>query len=106
MEVEKNVYYISLDKKSVSKESVADTMEYEVYATPEDIVKFEGLLQSNDDKDFVFALKSIPFKPFAEKEVDEMREETDDNLMEAYEFIYTFGTEKTREKLKEIGYDR
>ena len=67
MEAKKNVYYISLDKRSVSKVSKPDRMEYEVYATPEDIVRLEVLFKANDDEDFVFAVKYLNFKPFAEK---------------------------------------
>ncbi|HLQ82305.1 MAG TPA: hypothetical protein VK121_00470 [Pseudogracilibacillus sp.] len=103
MEEQVKTYYISLDKRTVSEVSVPDTVEYEVRATPSQIVKFENILQDNDAKEFEFAIKNIPFKPFAEKEVDEMREESDDNVMAAYHFIYQYGTEETRKKIKEIG---
>ena len=103
MEEQVKTYYISLDKRTVSEVSVPDTVEYEVRATPSQIVKFENILQDNDAKEFKFATKNIPFKPFAEKEVDEMREESDDNVMSAYQFIYQYGTEETRKKIKEIG---
>lgn|SRR5699024_508620 len=105
MEEKRKTYYISLDNKTVSKTNTPET-DYEVSATPTEIVKFENLLKENDDNDFVFAAKSIPFKPFAEGEVEGMREETHDNYMQAYQFIYKHGTEETREKLKEIGYDK
>lgn len=104
MEEKKKSYFISLAKRTVSDVSIPDTVEYEVITTPSQIVAFQSLLEENDSKDFIFAAKNIPFKPFAEGEVDEMRKESDDNLMEVYEFIYNFGTEETREKLKEVGY--
>lgn len=101
----KDLYYISLDKRRVSKVSVPDTVEYEVHATPSDIVRFKVLLEENDGRDGSFALFNMPLKPFAEVEVDEMRDESNDNLIKAYEFMYSFGTEETREKLKEVGYN-
>lgn len=105
MEEIKKTYYISLDERTVSKVSFADRNEYEVYATPSDIVRFKELLEENDDRESHFALVNIPFKPFSEVEVDEMREKSDATIIEAFEFIYKFGTKETREKLKEVGYD-
>lgn len=105
MENKKDYYYISLFKRTVSKVSVPDTVEYEVYATPSDIEKFERLLEDNHDRDFSFAAVNVPFKPFAEKEADQMRAKSDDNLIKAYEFLHEFGTEETRKKLKEVGYN-
>lgn len=101
----KDSYYISLDKHTVSKVSIPGTVEYEVYATPSDIVRFKELLGENEDRDTSFALVNILFKPFDEVEVDRMRERSDTNLIKAFEFIYTFGTNETREKLKEVGYN-
>lgn len=106
MEEKRKTYFISLDKRTVNKVSVPDTVEYEVKATPSEIVGFESILRDIDKNDFTYAAKNIPFKPFAEVEADEMRQESDDNLMEAFQFIYNFGTKETREKLKEIGYDK
>ncbi len=104
MEEQRKTYYISLAKREVSEANTPE-MEYEVYATATEMVKFEALMNANDDNEFFFAVKNLPFKPFAEREVEGLREETHDNNIHAYEFLYKFGTEETREKLKEIGYD-
>jgi|SRR5699024_6381455 len=106
MEEKKDYYYISLFKRTVSKVSVPDTVEYEVYAAPSDIEEFKRLLEDNHDRDFSFAAVNVPFKPFAEGEAEQMRAKSDDNLNKAFEFLYKFGTEETREKLKEVGYDQ
>src|SRR5690625_6690202 len=105
MEEEKKTYYVSLSNRTISDVDTPDK-EFEVYAKPSEIVKFERLNQSNKENDFIFAAKTMPFKPFAEHEADEMREETHENYLEAYHFLYRHGTEETREKLKEIGYDK
>lgn len=102
MEKTKKTYYISLDKRTISKTSFADRDEYEVYTTLSDIARFEVLFDENHERDLYYALVDIPFKPFAE--VDEMREESEANIIDIYKFIYNFGTEETREKLKTIGY--
>ncbi len=104
MEEIKKTYYISLDERTVSKVSFAGRNEYEVYATPSDIARFEVLFDENHDRDLYYALIDIPFKPFAEGEVDEMREESEANIVDIYKFIYNFGTKETREKLKSLGY--
>ena len=105
MEEEKKIYYISLSNRTISDIDTPEK-EFTVYAKPSEMVKFERLIQSNKENDFIFAAKTMPFKPFAEHEADEMREETRENYMEAYHFLYEHGTEETREKLKEIGYDK
>lgn len=106
MENKKDYYYISLVKGTVTEMSIPDTAEYEVYATPADIEKITKLLDENHDRDVSFAALNIPFKPFAEDEVDKMREKDDDNLTEVFEFLYKLGTQETREKLKEVGYNQ
>ena len=105
MEEEKKTYYISLSNRTISDVDTPEK-EFEVYAKPSEMVKFERLIESNEENDFIFAAKTMPFKPFAEHEAEEMREETHENYMEAYHFLYKHGTEETREKLKEIGYDK
>src|SRR5690625_7792607 len=104
MEEEKKIYYISLSNRTISDIDTPEK-EFTVYAKPSEMVKFERLIQSNKENDFIFAAKTMPFKPFAEHEADEMSEETRENYMEAYHFLYEHGTEETREKVKEIGYD-
>lgn len=104
MEEKRKSYFISLSKRTVTNVSVPDADEYEVIATPSQIVGLESLMDDIDKSDYTFMAKNMPFKPFAEREVDEMRQESDDNLKEIYQFIYNFGTEETREKLKGIGY--
>lgn len=106
MENKKDYYYISLAKGTISKVSVPDTVEYEVYATSSDIQRFNALLEENHERDISFVTKNVPFKPFAEDEADQMRAKNDNTLTEAFEFLYKFGTEETREKLKEVGYDK
>lgn len=104
MMAERKTYFISLDKQTISEVSVPDTVEYEIYVTDDELEKFKTLIRDNDHRDFWYAMKNIVFKPFAEKEVDEMRQQDDDNLIQAYQFIYQYGTEETRQKLTEVGF--
>lgn len=105
MTEERFYYYIPVDMRSVSDTSVATTNEYEVYATPSEITTFKQLINDIAEHNSIFALKSIPLKPFAEEEVDDMRKDDYDTLMKAYQFIHTYGTEETRKKVEEVGYD-
>src|SRR5699024_11833093 len=95
MEEKKKTYYVSLSNREISDIDTPET-EFEVYVKPSEMVKFERLILSNKENDFIFAAKTMPFKPFAEHEADEMREETRENYMEAYHFLYEHGTEETR----------
>lgn len=101
--VTKQTYFISLDKETISEVSVPDTTEYEIYATEGEVDRIKLLMEENDQRDFWFAARNILVKPFAEKEVDVMRMEDDENLMEVYQLIYRFGTEETQKKLNELG---
>jgi|SRR5690625_729417 len=102
---ERKSYFISLDKQRISEVSVPDTIEYEVYVTNDELETFRSLIRDNDHRDFWYAMSNIVFKPFEENEVDEMRKQDDDNLMKAYRFIYHYGTDETRQKLAEIGFN-
>src|SRR5690625_3786306 len=105
MEEEKKIYYISLSNRTISDIDTPEK-EFTVYAKPSEMVKCERLIQSNKENDFIFAAKTMPFKPFAEHEAVEMREETREKYMEAYHFLYEQGTEEKRENEKEIGDEK
>jgi|GEM_PF-1448901 len=101
----KKTYFISLDKKTISEVSVPDTVEYEVYVTKEELEEFKSLIRENEQQEFSFATRNLLLKPFNEMEVDDMREESDDNLMKEFQFMYRHGTLETKEKLNEVGFD-
>ncbi|MEI3609351.1 hypothetical protein [Pseudogracilibacillus sp. SO10305] len=104
--IAKKSYFISLDKESITKVSVDDTTEYEVIATEQEIKELEVLLRDNEHQNFWFAMRNLATKPFDEDEVEDIRQTEHDNLMEAYKFIYRFGTDETRRKLEEIGFGK
>lgn len=103
--MERKAYFISLDKRTINDISVPDTMEYEVWITPDELKRFEALLRESEKNDSWFALVDLPLKPFAEDEVDEMRKEDHENLMQVYQFLFQYGTKETRRKLEEVGYE-
>lgn len=101
---EKKSYFISLDKERIDEISIPDTTEYEVMLTNEELEVIKRLIIDNDHRDFWYAMKNITFKSFDEKRVDDMRKEDDDNLMKTYKLIYHYGTDETKQKLREIGF--
>ena len=103
---EKKAYFISLDKNTISEVSVPDTTEYEVLVTNDELEIYKSLVEKSDHRDFSYALKNIVFKPFAEEEPEEMRKKDDDNLMQVFQFLYKYGTEETKKKLEEVGYEK
>jgi len=102
---ERKTYFISFDKERISEVSVPDTVEYEVNVTEDELNIFRTIMRENKHRNFLFATRNLLLKPFNEREVDEMRSEDDINLMRAFQFIYEYGTEETKQKLREMGYD-
>lgn len=96
-------YFVSLDKETITEMSIPDTAEYEIIVTQEELEQFKMLLRSNESDDFWFAMRNLVFKPFAEDEVEGMREDMDDNLMRVYQYLYNFGSMETKEKLIATG---
>lgn len=101
---EKKSYFISLDKERIDDISIPDTTEYEVLLTNEELEVIRQLIRDNDHRDFWYAMKNITFTSFNEEEVDDMRQEDDDNLMKTYKLIYQYGTEETKQKLRDMGF--
>lgn len=99
----KKSYFVSLDKETITEMSIPDTVEYEIRVTQEELEQFNVLLRRNKSENFWFAMRNLVFKPFAEGEVEGMREDMDDNLMKAYRFLYEHGTMETKEKLAQAG---
>lgn len=97
-------YFISIEKETVTEVSIGDTTEYEVLATYEEITYFKSLLRDNEEKNFWFAMRNIPFKPFNEEQPETMRRIEDDNILKAYQFIFDHGTPETKAQLREIGF--
>jgi len=101
--IERKSYFVSLDKETITEMSIPDTAEYEILATQEELEEFRALLAKEKKENFWFAMRNIVFKPFAEGEVEGIREEMDENLMRAYRFLYEHGTMETKEKLAQAG---
>src|SRR5690625_4713488 len=101
---EKKSYFISLDKERIDDISIPDTTEYEVLLTNEELEVIRRLIRENDHRDFWYAMKNITFTSFNEEEVDDLRKEDDDNLMKTYKLIYRYGTEETKQKLRDMGF--
>ena len=99
--VERKTYYVSLDKETITEVSIPDTAEYEIEATQEELAVFRTILDRNKKENFWFGMKNLVITPFAEDDVEDKREQMDDNLMAAFQFIYDHGTEKTKRDLEE-----
>ncbi|HZW67125.1 MAG TPA: hypothetical protein VFF20_00720 [Pseudogracilibacillus sp.] len=97
-------YFISMNKETVTKVSVADTTEFEVLANLEEITYFKALLRDNEREDFWYMMRNVMLKPFNEKQPEKMRQREDDNIIKAYQFIHDYGTPETKEKLHEMGF--
>lgn len=96
-------YFVSLDKETITEISIPDTAEYEIVVTQEELEQLRILMSRNGNENFWFAMRNLIFKPFAEGEVESMRETMDENLMSIYQFLFDYGTNETKEKLASAG---
>lgn len=103
---ERKRYFISLDKREVNEKDTPAAGDFEVYASPAEIERYRSYVEENSDIEKEYGSMMLPFKPLAQDKVDEMSEEMNENMMKEIEFIYDFGTDETREKLKEMGFNK
>src|SRR5699024_2583041 len=93
-------------KREVNEKDTPDAGDFEVYASPAEIERYRSYVEENSDIEKEYGSMMLPFKPLAQDKVDEMSEEMNENMMKEIEFIYDFGTDETREKLKEMGFNK
>src|SRR5690625_5121532 len=79
---------------------------YKVYTSIAEIKRYRSYDKENNNIEKKNDSMMLPFKPLAQTKVDEISEEMNENMMKEIEFIYDFGTDETREKLKEMGFNK
>src|SRR5699024_11168545 len=99
-------YFISLYKREVNVKDTPAVGDFEVYASQAEIERYRCYVDENSDIEKEYGSMMLSFKPLAQDKVDEMSEEMNKNMMKEIEFIYDFGTDETREKLKEMGFNK
>lgn len=98
----KKKYFVHVDAKEIYETSIQERIEYEVFATPNEIKEIEELF-TKMKKDDINALKYL-FSPFDEQAVDNKRHNYDEHLMAVYQLIYKLGTAETKSDINEIGF--
>lgn len=99
--MERKKYFVTVDTEEISKVSIPDdSIEYEIYATPEEVKEIEVLFaeKAKNAKD---AVKFVG-KPFDERPVDATRNNYEDYLIGLYRKLYELGTEQTKNEIKEL----
>ena len=98
---EKKRYFITIDTEDIRETSVPDGIEYEVYASRNEINEIRELFDKKD-QDTKNAVKYLA-KPFNEWGADHERQKYDDHLIMIFRRIYDMGTEETKANISELG---
>ncbi|WP_077604427.1 hypothetical protein [Oceanobacillus sojae] len=97
----RNKYFVTVDTKEVSEVSLPDNgIEYEIYATPEEVKEMEVLF-AEKEKNAKDAVKFVG-KPFDERPVDAKRDNYEEYLIAIYRKLYELGTVETKKKIQEL----
>lgn len=98
----KQHYFVKIAEKEINEMSIPDrSTEYEIVATHDEVEALRELfLEENKN-----AKKSVEYlaKPFDEWGADDERNSYDDHLITVYRNVYRLGTDKTKEKINELG---
>lgn len=96
-------YFVSVTKQTITKISIDDSDEYEIFATHEEITELKKLLRAKDDRNFWFTVRNLVFDPLAKTEDGPYHDEENEYLKRIYQFVYLHGTEETRIKIESLG---
>lgn len=99
----KKQYFVSIAKQEITDIPIpGQGAEYEIIADDQDIETIKQLFKSADqyEKD---ASSYILLNPFDEWGVDDNREGYAEDIQEVYEILYKLGTEKTKNKISQLG---
>ncbi|GIO24573.1 hypothetical protein [Oceanobacillus sp. J11TS1] len=94
-------YFVTVDTEEISEVSLPDDgIEYEIYATPEEVKEIEVLFARKDEN----AKDAVKFvgKPFDEWGADAKRNKYEAYLITLYRKLYELGTDETKKKIKEL----
>lgn len=72
-------YFVSVTKQTITRISIPDADEYEIYATNGEIIELRRLLMTKDNRNFWFTMRNIVFDPLASTESDHISDE--ENVM-------------------------
>lgn len=95
-------YFVSINKQTITKISIPDADEYEIYATHGEITELRRLLLAKDDSNFWFTIQNIVFDPLESAETEQLSDKENKNLKHIYQFVYHHGTAETKEKIESL----
>ncbi|WP_042223780.1 hypothetical protein [Oceanobacillus manasiensis] len=95
-------YFVKITEKEINEVSIPDrSAEYEIVANNEEVEEIRELFLHENKN----AKNSVEYlsKPFDEWGADDERNSYDDHLITVYRKVYKLGTDKTKEKIGELG---
>ena len=98
---QKKTYYISVGNGQISQVKTADTYNFEIHATDEEILQLREYFDKGYKEDLGSFVRS--HVPFVEYHHDSNNDRYDAQLQKAYQLIYDLGNHKTKELIAQMG---
>jgi hypothetical protein len=101
MAEEKHDYYIEIATGEISRSSTDSPWNFKISATDEEITRLREVFDQQHSTDWRnFYRAHIPYLQY---HFDKDNDAYDDNLLHAYQMIYTLGDEEAQKHIKSMG---
>ncbi|WP_245628177.1 hypothetical protein [Shouchella shacheensis] len=103
MSMSRERYFVTVDMSMLRISDVKtpdNTIQYEIYATDNEVDKIKALLEQIKSEDF--QQQEILQRPFQEGKADKDKEVFQNELQELYQVIYDLGTVETKRVVGEL----
>jgi hypothetical protein len=99
--MDKKVYYVSVQSRTIMEQQGEATFEFEIKATPDEIEQLISVFEGIEDADGASYIRGgTPGIPYHH---DEVNDDYDYYLEKAYQMIYQFGTATTKKHIQAMG---
>lgn len=99
--MERKTYYISLGEGNISQVRTANSWDYQIQATDEEITRLRELFDQNYSSDWQGFWRA--HIPYIEYHFDRPNDGYDTGLQQVYKMLYELGDEETKAHIKNEG---
>ena len=99
--MERKTYYISLGEGNISQVRSANSWDYQIKATDEEITRLREIFDQNYSADWQGFFRA--HIPYIEYHFDRDNDAYDNGLQQIYKMIYELGDEETKAHIKNEG---
>ncbi|MEW9668810.1 hypothetical protein [Ammoniphilus sp. 3BR4] len=99
--MEKKRYYVNVEHGIILDDQGADTYEFEVDATEQELQQLQDLFDKTHQKEMGTWLRA--HTPYIQYHDDEDNHEYDHSLQQVYRMLHQLGTAKTKDHIESMG---